>query len=36
MAAPIFATKVYIPPLRSGVVPRSRLIEFLVWSGRKC
>jgi LuxR family maltose regulon positive regulatory protein len=29
MPAPILATKLYIPPLRPGVVPRPRLIERL-------
>jgi LuxR family maltose regulon positive regulatory protein len=29
MAAPILATKLYIPPLRSGIVPRPRLIDWL-------
>ena len=29
MAAPILATKLYIPPLRPKVVPRPRLIERL-------
>jgi LuxR family maltose regulon positive regulatory protein len=29
MAAPILATKLYIPPLRSGIVPRPRLIVWL-------
>jgi LuxR family maltose regulon positive regulatory protein len=29
MSAPILATKLYIPPSRSGIVPRPRLIERL-------
>jgi len=29
MPAPILATKLYIPPLRPGIVPRPRLIELM-------